>query len=181
MNRISVIAGMVLVLGFCGLALSEDISPDQMRRLVSTELKTNGMSGDSVGTPLSVTGYGEKIESYLLVPVLRGGALASVYRDDPKRGSVTEVSSKANVRSLKVELFSSEGARREMERQGVVDPSPRLISVGPMSLLGTLAAGWYHDTGDSFVLLSLTGRLVTELEIAHLWPERLADLRAVGR
>lgn len=181
MSRIKVITAAALVACLFTLALADEITPDQMRRLVTAELKTIGVAGDSVGTPLRVTGYGEKFKDFLIVPVIRNGVLVSVYRDDPKRNSVTEICSKANARTLKLGLFSLEGARHEMDRQGVVDPAPRLISVGPISLLGALTAGWYHDTGGSFVLLSLSGRLVTESDIARYWPEHLEALRAVGR
>ncbi len=128
-----------------------------------------------------MTGYGEKFKDFLIVPVTRNGVLVSVYRDDPKRNSITEICSKSNVKTLKLNLFAVDGARFEMEKQGVIEPEPRLISVGPISLFGALTAGWYHDTGDSFVLLSLSGRLVTESDIARYWPEHLEALRAVGR
>lgn len=181
MNRNKVIVAVALVFSLFTVSHADDITPDQMRRLVSAELKTNGAAGDSAGMPLRVTGYGEKFKDFLIVPVVRNGVLVSVYREDPNRNSVTEICSKSNVKTLKLHLFSIEGARREMDKQGVVDPVPKLISVGPISLLGALTAGWYHDTGDSFVLLSLSGRLVTESDIARYWPEHLEDLRAIGR
>ncbi len=181
MNLISLITGLILLCASFTFARAEDLSPEQMRRLVVADLKTKGASGDSVGTPIRVAGFGEKVKDFILVPIVRGGKLSAVYRDDPKRNSVTEVASSANVKTLVLDLFSTEGARREMERQGVENPDPKLISIGPISLLGTLTAGWYHDTGESFVLLSLTGRLVTESDIARYWPERLDNLRAVGQ
>lgn len=181
MSRIKVITIATFIFGLISVALADEITPDQMRRLVSAELKTTGAAGDSVGATLRVTSYGEKFKDFLIVPVIRNGALVSVYRDDPKRNSITEICSKTNVKTLKLNLFTIEGARLELEKQGVIDPEPRLISVGPISLLGALTAGWYHDTGDSFVLLSLSGRLVTESDIARYWPEHLEALRAVGR
>jgi hypothetical protein len=181
MNRINAVLVLVLLSAAFMTAVAEEMSPQQMRTLVAADLKAKGSTTDSVGTPIRVTGYGEKIKDFYLIPVVRGGKLSAVYRDDPKRASVTEVSSKNNVQTLKLDLFSLDGARRELERQGVIDPTPRLICVGPISLLGSLTAGWYHDTGDSFVLLSLTSRLVTESDIARYWPEHLAALRAVGQ
>lgn len=181
MNRISVIAAVTSIFCLFAMALADEITPDQMRRLVSAQIKTTGAAGDSAGTPLRVTGYGEKFKDFLIVPVIRNGVLVSVYRDDPKRNSITEICSNSNAKTLKLNLFTVEGARFEMEKQGVIDPEPKLISVGPISLLGALTAGWYHDTGDSFVLLSLSGRLVTESDIARYWPEHLEALRAVGR
>lgn len=181
MNRISTAAMLAIMLALFSVANGEDISPEQFRRMIGEEIKANGATGDSIGTVLRVNGYGEKNNDYLIVPVVRNGVLVSVYRDDPKRNSITEVCSKSNVKALKLGLFSIEGAKREMDKQGVVDPTPMLISVGPISFLGALSAGWYHDTGDSFVFLSLTGRLVTESDIARFWPEHLEDLRAVGR
>lgn len=181
MSRISLwVILMVMCAAFVGAA-AEDLSPQQMRSLAAEDLKAKGSSADSVGTPIRVTGYGEKIKDFFLIPVVRNGKLSAVYRDDPRRASVTEVSSRNNVQTLKLDLFSLEGASREMKRQGVVDPTPKLICVGPISLLGSLTAGWYHDTGDSFVLLSLTGRLVTESDVARYWPEHLSALRAVGQ
>lgn len=181
MSQISLkIILLILCAGFV-TASADDMSPQQMRSLAAADLKTKGATADSVGTPVHVTGYGEKIKDFYLIPVVRSGKLSAVYRDDPKRGSVTEVSSRNNVQTLKLDLFSFEGASREMERQGVVEPTPRLVCVGPISLLGALTAGWYHDTGDSFVLLSLAGRLVTESDIARYWPEHLSALRAVGQ
>lgn len=181
MNLIKLTTVAAIVISLSAVAPADEIAPDQMRRMVSAELKTAGAAGDSVGAALRVAGYGEKFKDFLIVPVIRNGDLVSVYRDDPKRNSVTEICSKSNVKTLKLNLFSTEGARFEMEKQGVMDPVPRLISVGPISFLGSLTAGWYHDTGDSFVLLSLSGRLVTESDIARYWPEHLEALRAVGR
>lgn len=181
MNRISLATVLVLFCGLFAALNAEDITPDQMRKMVSAELKANGAAGDSIGAVLRVAGYGKKNRDFLIVPVVRSGALVSVFRDDPKRNSIIEICSKSNVKALKLRLFSMEGAQREMDKQGVVDPKPRLISVGPISFLGALSAGWYHDTGDSFVFLSLSGRLVTESDIGRYWPEHLEDLRAVGR
>lgn len=181
MSRISFWMVLMLLCAAVANAAAEEMSPQQMRSLVAADLKAKGATADSVGTPIRVTGYGEKIKDFFLIPVVRSGKLSAVYRDDPRRGSVTEVSSRNNVQTLKLELFSADGANREMDRQGVVDPAPKLICVGPISLLGALTAGWYHDSGESFVLLSLTGRLVTESDIARYWPEHLSALRAVGQ
>jgi len=180
-NRISIAVVLFISFALFTVSNAEDISPDQFRRMVGDEIKANGSSGDSIGTVMRVSGYGEKNRDFLIVPVVRNGSLVSVYRDDPKRSSITEICSKTNVKALKLTLFSIEGAKRELDKQGVVDPVPKLISVGPISFLGALSAGWYHDTGESFVFLSLTGRLVTESDIARYWPEHLEDLRAVGR
>ncbi|MGB5107442.1 MAG: hypothetical protein WBP29_15030 [Candidatus Zixiibacteriota bacterium] len=181
MNRKNLIYSLILILATFGVGMAQERSPEQFRRLVSTELKSKGGTADSIGSPVRVKGYGEKYKDFVVVPVLRGGKLRCVYREDPRRNSVTEVCSEANVKSLRGELFTVEGASREMAKQGVANPAPKLITVGPMSMLGTVTAGWYHDTGESFVLLSLSGRLVTEADIARYWPEHLEALRAVGR
>lgn len=181
MNRNHLIVSFLVLVGAFGAAVAQEITAEQLRRMVAADLKAKGASSDSIGTPIRVTGYGEKFKDFQLVPVFRTGKLRSVYREDPKRNSATEVCSEANAKSLRVELFSAEGAAREMTKQGVSYPAPKLITVGPLSMLGSSTAGWYHDTGESFVLLSLTGRLVTESDIARYWPEHLEPLRAVGR
>jgi hypothetical protein len=180
-NLISLLLSVVLSLGAWGIAGAEELSLDQTRRLVAADVKSNGVESDSVCSPIRVAGYGEKVKDFILVPVAHNGKLSAVYRDDPKRNSVTLVTSGANAQALKLDLFSLDGARREMARQSVVNPMPKLICVGPISLLGALTAGWYHDTGDSFVLLSLSGRLVTESDIVRYWPEHLEALRSVGQ
>lgn len=181
MNRNHLIVSFAILLIAFGAVAAQEITPEQLRRMVAADLKTKGASSDSVGTPIRVTGYGEKYKNFMLVPIFRTGKLRCVYREDSKRNSATEVCSEANAKSLRVELFTAEGAAREMAKQGVSNPAPKLITVGPLSMLGSCTAGWYHDTGESFVLLSLTGRLVTESDIARYWPEHLEPLRAVGR
>ena len=181
MNRNHLIVSFAILLIAFGAVAAQEITPEQLRRMVAADLKTKGASSDSVGTPIRVTGYGEKYKNFMLVPIFRTGKLRCVYREDSKRNSATEVCSEANAKSLRVDLFTAEGAAREMTKQGVSNPAPKLITVGPLSMLGSCAAGWYHDTGESFVLLSLTGRLVTESDIARYWPEHLEPLRAVGR
>lgn len=181
MNRSHLIVSFAILLVAFGAVAAQEITPEQLRRMVAADLKTKGASSDSVGTPIRVTGYGEKYKNFMLVPIFRTGKLRCVYREDSKRNSATEVCSEANAKSLRVDLFTAEGAAREMTKQGVSNPAPKLITVGPLSMLGSCSAGWYHDTGESFVLLSLTGRLVTESDIARYWPEHLEPLRAVGR
>ncbi len=181
MNRNHLIVSFAILLIAFGAVAAQEITPEQLRRMVAADLKTKGASSDSVGTPIRVTGYGEKYKNFMLVPIFRTGKLRCVYREDSKRNSATEVCSEANAKSLRVDLFTAEGAAREMTKQGVSNPAPKLITVGPLSMLGSCSAGWYHDTGESFVLLSLTGRLVTESDIARYWPEHLEPLRAVGR
>lgn len=181
MNRTSFFCLLVMFLAWVGAVFAEDISPDKLRSYVVAERKKWGAPDDSIGTPVRVAFYGEKTGQYLIVPVIRAGKVVAVYRDDPRRNASTSVASEANSRSLKPELFTLEGAKQFMVQAGVTDPQPKLVSVGPISFLGGANAGWYHDTGDSFIMLSLSGRIVSEDEVARLWPQRVEELRKIGR
>ena len=153
------------------------ISPEQLQKLVRAELDKTGHKADSIGTPIKVTDFGEKKTDFLIVPITDNGKLVSVYRDDPMRSSVTLLASEAVLKSEKLPLFTLDGARREFANHGFTGSDPIPVSFGPFSLFGVMGVGWLFPTKDSFVLLSLEGRMVTESDVAKFWPTRLESVR----
>ena len=132
-----------------------------------------------VGTPLRITGFGDGSRSFWLAPVLRDGKLVGVYEDDPKRNSVTIIANEPLLKSVKAGLFDQAQVRQLLQERGFTGGEPVAVSFGPMSLFGVLQAGWYQDVEDSFVLLSLEGRLVSESDVSRLWPGKLPAIRLV--
>ncbi len=178
MNRSKTIVSFLLALLLAAAATAAEPTPAQLRRLAQQERSRDGFKGDSVGTPVKVVGVGEKKKDFWLIPVFQGGKLAAVYRDDPRRESVTEVAKATALRFCRAELFAASSAAQELARVGVENPQPVLFSCGPLSAFGATNTGWYQRVGDSFVLLSLGGKLISESEVEQFWPEYLPVLRA---
>lgn len=167
-----------LLLGGVRVA-AEELSPDRFRRMVRKELDKKGSVTDSIGTPLKVTGFGDGSRSFWLAPVLRVGKLIGVYEDDRKRDSVALVVNEPLLKSVRANLFDQAQVRQLLQERGFAGGDPMAVSFGPFSLFGVMQAGWYQDVGDSFVLLSLEGRLVSESEVSRLWPGKLPEIRLV--
>ncbi len=178
MNRPRTIVSFILALTLAAVALAAELKPAELRKLTQQERSQDGFKGDSVGTPVKVVGVGEKKKDFWLIPVFQGGKLAAVYRDDPRRESVTEVAKATALRFCRADLFEASSAAQELTRAGVENPQPVLISCGPLSAFGATNTGWYQRVGESFVLLSLGGKLISESEVEQFWPEYLPVLRA---
>ena len=159
--------------------VAEELSPDRLRRMIREELDKRGDRTDSIGTPLRVTGFGNESRSFWIVPVLRNGKLVEVYEDDRKRNSVALVVNEPLLKSVKAGLFDQAQVQQLLQERGFTGGEPVAVSFGPMSLFGVLQVGWYQDEGDSFILLSLEGRLVSESDISRLWPAKLPAIRSV--
>jgi len=171
---------LLLVLLSTMLLAQHKVTPEQYREMVISELQKQGTAADSVGEALAVAGIGEDVSDYLIIPVFAKGRVVAVYRNDAERSSVTQIASAMVLRSVRPELFDEHGAIETFNRLKLRNPRPMLFSCGPFSLFGTLEAGWYLKTGDSFLLLSLNGRIVKESEVAELWPDRVELLRSIG-
>ena len=172
------IGSMLLV--FAGqMVLAEGLGPDKFRKMVQTELERTQVKTDSVGTALKVTVFGDPTRDFMLVPIVRNGKVVAVYKDDPKRNGVTPLAGAAVLKSVRLELFSEIGARQVLQDRGYTSGDPIAVSVGPCSLFGVLETGWYLPVGESFVLLSLEGRIVSESDVTHFWPGKLATFRQI--
>lgn len=184
MNRIAAIVSLVLMVVTSALLTAQTaapLSPEALRKHTSDALAKAGERFDSVGTPLLIKNLVPKSADFYLIPVINDGKLVAVYRDDPRRGAVTEVASARVLKQTRGDLFTRDGAARQLQSLLVENPDPVAISCGPLSAFGSLNAGWYQRTGDSFVLLSFGGKLITQAEVAEFWPEYLNVLREFRR
>lgn len=152
---------------------SQELSPDKFRKMVSAELEKKNQGSDSVGTILSVKFFGENKGTFLLAPVVREGKLVAVYKDDPKRGGVTLVAGASVLKSVRAELFSQAGAKQLFADKGYPAGEPVAISIGPCSLFGVLETSWYLPVVESFVLLSLEGKLIGEADVTRFLAGKL--------
>lgn len=169
-SRIPIIISLIIIfVSFVCPIRGEELSPERFRRMVVNQLEKEGNPSDSVGAAIRVHDFSEARRDFLLIPVIREGKLIAVYRDDPKRNNVALIASRAVLRSTRPDLFSLEGARKELAERGFGGSEPFLLSFGPFSLFGVLEAGWYAGVGDSFMLLSFEGKLVSEKDATRLW------------
>ncbi|GEM_PF-1925181 len=171
---------ILLICAGPGLSAGE-LSPDKFRKIVQAEVESAHLKSDSIGTVMRVMAFGERARDFMLVPVILNGKVVAVYKDDPKRGGVTLLAGEGVLRSVRPELFSQNGARGRLQDRGYPSGDPLAISVGPCSLLGVLETGWYLAEGESFILMSLEGRIVSESDVARFWPDKLAVCRQIGR
>ncbi len=182
MNRVlTVVSVLILSVLLGSAAAAPEPNPATLRKLTSQVRVSEGFKADSVGTPVKVIDLTSRKQNFWLIPVLRAGRLVAVYRDDPRRESVTEIASAASLRTARTELFDSQHAAQALAAAGVEQADPVLVSCGPLSALGATNCGWYQLVGDSFVLLSLSGKLISESEVEQFWPERRAALKAFKR
>jgi hypothetical protein len=174
-----VIVGIMLLVSTGLLLAVDELSPDKFRRMVQTELERTQVGVDSVGTVLKVIAFGDPTRDFMLAPVIRAGKLVAVYKDDPKRNGVTPLAGTAVLKSVRLDLFSEAVARQVLQDRGYTSGDPIAVSVGPCSLFGVLETGWYMPVKESFVLLSLEGRLATESDVTHFWPGKLATFKQI--
>lgn len=156
-----------------------ELTFDQFRKMVTTDIGKTHMKVDSIGTPIRVFDFGENNRDFLLVPVFRQGKLSGVFKDDDKRNWVSLIASEAVLKSTRSDLFSKDGAKKIFQERGLGSGDPVPISIGPFSIFGVLGAGWYLPTQDSYVLLSFEGKLISEPEVDKLFPTRAPSLRHV--
>jgi hypothetical protein len=169
-----------VLLVFVGqMVAAEQLNPDKFRRMVQTELEKTQVSVDSVGTTMKVMGFGDPIRDFMLAPIIRDGKVVAVYKDDPKRNGVTPLANVAVLKSIRLDLFSQIGAQQVLQERGYTSGVPVAVSVGPCSLFGVLETGWYLQSGESFVLLSLEGRIASESDVARFWPGKMAAFRQI--
>jgi hypothetical protein len=159
---------------------AEELSPDKFRKMVQTELERTQVKTDSVGIVLKVMVFGDPTRDFMLAPVIRNGKVVAVYKDDPKRKGVTQLASAAVLKSVRLDLFSEIGARQVLQDRGYTSGEPIAVSVGPCSIFGVLETGWYLPVRESFVLLSLEGRIATESDVTHFWPGKLTTFRQIS-
>ncbi len=168
---VSAVSLLLVLAAWCS-AIGQ-VSTEQFLKMVRTELERSGSKSDSLGTPLRVLGYGEETRNSIIVPVMRDGRLVAVYKDDPMRSWVTRVANEPVLKSVKLQLLSSAGAREYLQEKGFTGAEPIAVSFGPFSLFGVVETGWLMPKGDSFVLLSLEGRVVTEADVSRFWQAKL--------
>jgi hypothetical protein len=171
--------GLMLLISAGQVVAAEELGPDKFRRMVRNELERTQIKTDSVWTVLKVMAFGDPSLDFMLAPIIRAGKLVAVYKDDPKRNGVTPLASAAVLKSVRLDLFSEIGARQVLQDRGYASGDPIAVSVGPCSLFGVLETGWYLPVGESFVLLSLEGRIASESDITHFWPGKLATFRQI--
>jgi len=170
----------LMVLVFAGqMVAADELSPNKFREMVQAELERTQVKTDSVGMVLKVMAFGDPTRDFMLAPVIRNGKVVAVYKDDPKRNGVTPLASVAVLKSVRLDLFSQIGARQVLQDRGYTSGDPIAVSVGPCSLFGVLETGWYLPVGESFVLLSLEGRIASESDVTHFWPGKLATFRQI--
>jgi hypothetical protein len=169
--------GFMLMISAGQIVTAEELSPDKFRKMVQAELERTQVTTDSVGTALKVRVFGDPTRDFMLAPIIRNGKVIAVYKDDPKRNSVTPLAGAAVLKSVRIDLFSQIGAREVLQDRGYTSGDPIAVSVGPCSLFGVLETGWYLPVGESFVLLSLEGRIASESDVTHFWPGKLAAFR----
>lgn len=174
-----VMIGLMVLISEVQVLVAEELSPDKFRRMVQAELERIQVKTDSVGTVLKVMAFGDPMRDFILAPIIRNGKVVAVYKDDPKRKGVTPLASAAVLKSVRLDLFSEVGARQVFQNRGYTSGDPIAVSVGPCSLFGVLETGWYLPVGESFVLLSLEGRIATESDVTHFWPGKLATFRQI--
>ena len=172
--------GLILLISGGQKLSAEQLSSDKFRRIVQAELAGSQANTDSVGTVLNVMVLGGTVQDFMLAPVIRNGKVVAVYKDDPKRNGVIRLANEAVLKSIKLDLFSHLGAGQAFRESGYASCDPVAVSVGPCSLFGVLETGWYLPVKDSFVLLSLEGRIATESEVARFWTGKLAAFRQIG-
>lgn len=175
---ILIISGVILAPPL-SVSAQKSLTPEQYRAMVVEKTQADAETTDSVGTALVVAGYGKDVDDFILIPVFSRGKVSAVYRNDSERSSITQIASSLVLRSVRPGLFSQRGAVETFKGIKISNPQPQLISCGPFSLFGTLGAGWYQKTGDSFVLLALNGRIVNEAEVSDLWPEKVELLKSI--
>lgn len=169
----------MLVIFVGQLVAAEQLNPDRFRRMVQAELERTKSNADSVGAALKVMGFGDPQRDFILVPIIRYGKTIAVYKDDPMRNGVTPLANAAVLKSVKLDLFSQIGAQRVFQELGYTSGEPIAVSIGPCSLFGVLETGWYLKSGESFVLLSFEGRIVTESDVARFWSGKIETFRKI--
>jgi hypothetical protein len=171
--------GLMLLVSTGQIVAAEELSPDKFRRMVQAELERTQVKTDSVGIALKVMAFGDPARDFMLAPVIRNGKLVAVYKDDPKRNGITPLAAAAVLKSARLDLFSEIGARQVLQDRGYTSGDPIAVSVGPCSLFGVLETGWYLPVKESFILLSLEGRIATESDVTHFWPGKLATFKLI--
>lgn len=161
------------------MVAAEELSPDKFRKMVQAELQRTQVETDSVGTALKVVTFGHPKRNFMLAPVIRDGKVVAVYKDDPKRNSAIKLAGAAVLKSVRLDLFSKIGAQEILWDRGHTSGDPVAVSVGPCSLFGVLETCWYLPKGESFVLLSLEGRVVSESDVTHYLPGKLQAFRQI--
>lgn len=178
MNRLTIVYSVFIAIVLAFPILAAEPSAASLRKMTIQARQSEGFKSDSVGTPLKVIDLSSRKQDFWLIPVLREGRLVAVFRDDPRRESVTEIASTASLRTAKSQYFSTENVAAALNEHGIEQSNPVLVTCGPISALGATNCGWFQRVGDSFVLFSLSGKLISEAEVEQFWPERLAALRA---
>jgi hypothetical protein len=174
-----VLVGLMMLFLADQLIAAEELNPDKFRRMVQAELERTEVVTDSVGTTLKVIAFGDQTRDFMLAPIISNGKLAAVYKDDPKRNGVTRLASTAVLKSVRLDLFSVVGARQVLQDKGYTSGEPVAVSVGPCSLFGVLETGWYLPVGESFVLLSMEGRIASESDVTRFWPGKLTTFKQI--
>lgn len=181
-NSISVLWFLIVIMLSISVGssvIAQELNLDKFRRMVLAESGKGVNPSDSIGSVLRVIGFGDPGRDFLLAPKLRDGKVVAVYKDDPKRNSITLLASSAVLRSVKPDLFQADGARRYLQEKGYTQGDPQPISIGPCSLFGVLETGWFLPIGDSYVVLSMEGRLMSEIEVGKFWSAKLPLLKQV--
>jgi len=171
--------GSILLISEVQILVAEELSPDKFRKMVQTELERTQVKTDSVGTALKVMAFGDPTRDFILAPIIRNGKVVAVYKDDPKRKGVTPLAGAAVLKSVRLDLFSEIGAQQVLRDRGYISGDPIAVSVGPCSLFGVLETGWFLPLRESFVLLSLEGRIASESDVTRYWPGKLATFRQI--
>ena len=174
------IIGLVFLVSIGQMVATEQLNPDKFRKMVQTELERTQVKADSVGTTLKVMAFGDPTRDFMLAPIISNGKVVAVYKDDPKRNGIIRLANAAVLKSVRLDLFSPIGAGQVLRDKGYSSGNPVAVSVGPCSLFGVLETGWYLPVGESFVLLSLEGRIASESDVTHFWPGKLTTFRQIS-
>jgi len=77
------VAGLVFLILSGQMATAEDLTLVKFRRMVESELERTKVENDSIGATVQVKAFGEKARDFMLAPVVHGGKVVVVYKDDP--------------------------------------------------------------------------------------------------
>ncbi|MCK4857833.1 MAG: hypothetical protein KAT58_07700 [candidate division Zixibacteria bacterium] len=180
MNRIQKLINLLLLTFlFCSTAGAE-VSSEKFRQMVRNNLNRHDRAADSMLSILPVRGLGEGQRDFLIAPIVRHGKLAAIYADDHRRQGIKEIASSLALKTIKLQLLHEAGVANYLKGKNLRSEKPYLISLGAISLFGSVGVGWYIPAGDSYYLLSLRGKLISEKEVIKFWPAKGELIRQIS-
>jgi len=164
------IVSFLLLLTIVYSDLSAELTNKQLYRLVEDQLIVKGIEYDSLLPPLQVFSLQEDGRDFWLVAAIKGNEIAALYRDEPRRNGVAVAVEGSAVRMIRSDLLSENGVKRFLKAKGLSYREILMVSIGPLSVLGSTGVGWYILSGKTYFLLSIMGELLPSWELQQYWP-----------